>query len=401
MSDHELRKQRIDQWDVFTALGPGWGMPIGSSETTTHSSLLASVDRTIDGYRGPRKGAGPSHPCVQNEYRTSPVSYEAHVINNTYQYGLSESGLYPVGVEILGGVGCAAKITGTAAPDPDSTQRLVDGLMGEIPSTVSLPNLILELPQSLNLWNDLAAPVRSMMSHRSGTTRQRIRRMAKDGANASLAESFGLIPLVQDIKALWNLSNTVQTRRDKFLSIPTSWTKFRKQVSAEASYYVRADGSSPSWHYSAGSCAASCQMWITGKMQRTRQEDATLTRDLAMDTVNITRPLDVLWEATPFSFVVDWFLPVGRYLHTLNRGKMFGSLAVENVCTHKRVNATGLLYCDIAPHTALPLSGGPIAFMSHKGYIRDLGFPGIDVQVSMPGIRQSILGASLILQRTA
>lgn len=34
--------------------------------------------------------------------------------------------------------------------------------------------------------------------------------------------------------------------------------------------------------------------------------------------VGLTNPLDIGWEALPFSFVVDWFLPVGRFLNTLD-----------------------------------------------------------------------------------
>jgi hypothetical protein len=33
--------------------------------------------------------------------------------------------------------------------------------------------------------------------------------------------------------------------------------------------------------------------------------------------LGFTNPLEVLWEVTPWSFVVDWFLPVGRYLDQL------------------------------------------------------------------------------------
>lgn len=34
--------------------------------------------------------------------------------------------------------------------------------------------------------------------------------------------------------------------------------------------------------------------------------------------VGLTNPLDILWEKLPWSFVVDWFLPVGRFLNTLD-----------------------------------------------------------------------------------
>lgn len=54
--------------------------------------------------------------------------------------------------------------------------------------------------------------------------------------------------------------------------------------------------------------------------------------------VGLTNPLDIAWEATPWSFVVDWFLPVGRFLNTLdatlgcsfhsggNAGKLFSHI---------------------------------------------------------------------------
>jgi hypothetical protein len=36
-----------------------------------------------------------------------------------------------------------------------------------------------------------------------------------------------------------------------------------------------------------------------------------------LDQVGLTNPLNVAWELVPFSFVVDWFLPVGDYLQSI------------------------------------------------------------------------------------
>ena len=33
---------------------------------------------------------------------------------------------------------------------------------------------------------------------------------------------------------------------------------------------------------------------------------------------SFTNPLTVLWEVTPWSFVVDWAIPIGRYLEQLS-----------------------------------------------------------------------------------
>lgn len=40
-------------------------------------------------------------------------------------------------------------------------------------------------------------------------------------------------------------------------------------------------------------------------------------------------PLQIVWELVPFSFVVDWFLPVGQVLSRFEPKRFFGSLAAE------------------------------------------------------------------------
>lgn len=39
---------------------------------------------------------------------------------------------------------------------------------------------------------------------------------------------------------------------------------------------------------------------------------------IALSSLGVTNPLEVAWELVPFSFVVDWFLPVGDYLQSLD-----------------------------------------------------------------------------------
>lgn len=38
----------------------------------------------------------------------------------------------------------------------------------------------------------------------------------------------------------------------------------------------------------------------------------------ALSSLGVTNPLLVAWEVVPFSFVVDWFLPIGAYLESLD-----------------------------------------------------------------------------------
>jgi hypothetical protein len=39
---------------------------------------------------------------------------------------------------------------------------------------------------------------------------------------------------------------------------------------------------------------------------------------ITLASLGITNPLLVAWELVPFSFVVDWFLPIGNYLESLD-----------------------------------------------------------------------------------
>lgn len=44
-----------------------------------------------------------------------------------------------------------------------------------------------------------------------------------------------------------------------------------------------------------------------------------LTEELSLArSLGLTDPLSVLWEITPYSFVADWFIPIGSYLDNLN-----------------------------------------------------------------------------------
>lgn len=63
----------------------------------------------------------------------------------------------------------------------------------------------------------------------------------------------------------------------------------------------------PPWGYS-----APCKPYARGKIICELEEELSFAR-----TLGLTDPLQVAWELTPFSFVFDWFLPIGTYLENL------------------------------------------------------------------------------------
>lgn len=62
----------------------------------------------------------------------------------------------------------------------------------------------------------------------------------------------------------------------------------------------------------------------------------TLTENPStMASLNLQNPATVLWELTPWSFVVDWFVPVGAYL---SNASFFSSISRKTLTTYFRIN---------------------------------------------------------------
>lgn len=67
--------------------------------------------------------------------------------------------------------------------------------------------------------------------------------------------------------------------------------------------------------------------------------DALPANDLTMSftSLGVTNPLLVAWELVPYSFVVDWFFPLGNWLDSLDAllgyGPAWSSISQRNYCT--------------------------------------------------------------------
>lgn len=57
-----------------------------------------------------------------------------------------------------------------------------------------------------------------------------------------------------------------------------------------------------------------CKGYVRTAIQYELYEEMSFTRQLGLED-----PLSVAWELTPWSFVIDWFLPFGAYLSNLNQ----------------------------------------------------------------------------------
>lgn len=68
---------------------------------------------------------------------------------------------------------------------------------------------------------------------------------------------------------------------------------------------------------------------------------------LLANNLGFTNPAFVAWDAVPFSFVVDWFLPVGKFLNSFDASV---GVTVTNGCITERGHGHGFTVMAAPPH---------------------------------------------------
>jgi hypothetical protein len=88
-------------------------------------------------------------------------------------------------------------------------------------------------------------------------------------------------------------------------------------------WMVTAKGSASVKPYSSYSVKAVDTWWRSGAARYelgvfTRADACPSTAFSSLSSVGVLNPLNVAWELVPYSFVVDWFLPIGGWLNSLD-----------------------------------------------------------------------------------
>lgn len=127
----------------------------------------------------------------------------------------------------------------------------------------------------------------------SGGGRQRLR--VADVSDAHLALTYGWCPLAQDIKALCDY---IEARNNPARSLIYRQSKHLTFSNVDCSTvgYFKIPAS--------GRLGVSIKYTLKERLSAAR-------------SMGLLNPVAVAWELVPFSFVVDWFVPIGTYLDAL------------------------------------------------------------------------------------
>lgn len=151
------------------------------------------------------------------------------------------------------------------------------------------------------------------LSLNSNVVRRRItrKRAMQDPSGAWLEFTFGWSPLIGDI---YNAINVLQT------AFPTVPSRGSASESSSTKEVFR-----PNW-YRLTNTKAQCRLVA----------DLVVTNPnlLLANQLGLLNPAAVVWDIIPFSFVVDWFLPVGGFIKTFNDQ---AGLELQGQCTTLKV----------------------------------------------------------------
>lgn len=116
----------------------------------------------------------------------------------------------------------------------------------------------------------------------------------KLGANHYMCWHFGIIPLLQDISALyeWMKRSYRIVKRVR-----------RHSTYKDSSVINHSSGSS--WHW---------QLFAYAEVRG----EVAMTELSEWDCLGLTDPASVAWEAAKLSWLVDWFIPIGNFLSAAN-----------------------------------------------------------------------------------
>lgn len=193
----------------------------------------------------------------------------------------------------------------TTAADSIALNRFHDKLTGE---QVHLGQVIAERAQTINLLaqsaDRLIAFLRAFTPKKilASTLRKFSKKGLRETADDYLAFKFGAEPLMSDVKgAAEAVAHMMVDKLDTFSVKVTGSANKHATISGSVGNLVYTHDVSVNVRYV-------CEYGL----------DNMLTRE--MSKLGLINPAEILWELTPWSFVVDWLYPVGGYLRHLTNG---------------------------------------------------------------------------------
>lgn len=159
-----------------------------------------------------------------------------------------------------------------------------------------------------------------------------------DIGDSFLAYDYGLKPLVSDIQNLINTGNMIDAGLAKLRAQQGKTVKLRRRqlnaFSFDETYDYDSGIERPKWDREGWRVRRRYKADIYASTERSQSieglDNANSKWRAAMQVLGVTSPIEAWWNAIPFSFIVDWAVPVGDWLHLFGMQPFFGVWSFSN-----------------------------------------------------------------------
>jgi len=267
---------------------------------------------------------------------------------------------------------------------------------------VDMPNFLLEIGQlkSLASWWRGKSIARTV---KSGD----LKHTAKQLSGGVLQYSFGVVPTIGDISGMVSAVTTLKKRLAEFKAMAGK-TQHRQVV-----VYKNSSSATGTFNYG-GDIKSPC-MWNVSRSQRVTAHFTFVPKPMGymntmeeylrgmLDSLGFELNPRIIWEAVPFSFVVDWFFSVGNFLESLKVDAL--ELPVELADSYLQLSEDlsigSYLRLDVNSTVSSSTSWPGVATVSKK-FKRAPMLPDYStlraLDVHWPTLRQAMLGFCLVVQ---
>lgn len=345
-----------------------------------------------------------------------------------------QHGLY---VEIVGTGNHASstKLWPTVRPDLDfgpALEELERNARGDMSTHVNMVVNAAEVAELKGLVKSACSALKAL-TRRWRISNPRVRRQLKgrrrkgrraaypslqEIADSHLAYSFGVAPLMRDIAGFLEINQKIRDRRAELAErslkptrinarvVATAEGEVERLVAGNANDWPLVNQKFSYWTKGTGVVSATCSAFYNLDNPSTRWKHVS-------QALGLTSPLTSIWNLIPFSFVADWFLPIGAAIKRVERAgwDLVDEAAVTTAYTltdyHYSTKYEGVTICDgyVAKTVVPQWNGLHLARSTQRWshYVRCTGMPATPQwwpdQSSDWSVSRTALSVSLSLQR--
>jgi hypothetical protein len=260
------------------------------------------------GYRG------ITHNCMQDRMTSRYIPYNGTYTGNTARAVCDNASFISYGL---------ADISRPGFSDWTAfNQRAFDAMKPDLETELNLTSSLIEL-------TDIAS-IGGFLTNWSGSLLRKI-------AEGHLTYSFALRPLMSDVQGVYQVLTTYSDRINKFLADRRKPLK-RHYTEGVATEEIT-DSESSTYVSSKFTSEVKRELHATMRYTYDCPDLVTFGQKLnaLRDMLGLRLGPKQLWEAIPFSFVVDWFIRVGDWIDRYEKPLIEPEIRVTDYCISERI----------------------------------------------------------------